>query len=185
MIERIFTMTTSLTTSKNKTRVVAPLVAPETKKFMQLGHQHGWEWFVLGQAPCPSQPVRVGEWLIVPIQHDTSQIPARALERVRAIYEAGLRPKSFVVVHEAPLQLAAPKEKIDNKTTSPQFFSELTSLLVTGAVGSVALGVAILAITAALAIPAALLVSAALLDPILIAVTEDDTWIEIDRWYVE
>ncbi len=121
----------------------------------------------------------------MPVQHDTSQIPARALSRVRAIYEAGLRPKSFVVVHEAPLQLAVPKEKIANKTISPLFPSELISPLLTDAVGSVALKVASLAATAVFAIPAALLVSVAMLDPILIAITEDDHWIEIDRWYVE
>jgi hypothetical protein len=35
---------------------------------------------------------------------------------------------------------------------------------------------------AAIAIPAALLAGAVMIDPILIAVMEDDTWIEIDRW---
>ena len=33
-------------------------------------------------------------------------------------------------------------------------------------------------------IPAFFLMGAALLDPILITVTEDDYWIEIDRWWV-
>ena len=33
-------------------------------------------------------------------------------------------------------------------------------------------------------IPTAFLTGAALIDPILIAVTEDDYWVEIDRWWV-
>ena len=38
----------------------------------------------------------------LPAQLDSTHIPARALERVQAIYAVGLRPQGFVVVHEAP-----------------------------------------------------------------------------------
>jgi hypothetical protein len=48
------------------------------------------------------------------------------------------------------------------------------------ATGTIVLGV--LAIAAL--IPVALIAGVVLLDPILIAVTEENTWIEIDRWEV-
>jgi len=75
---------------------------------MELSRTRGWDWPVLGQAPLPSEPVRVGKWLLVPAQDDSSTIPARTLTRIQAIYAAGLRPRGFVLVHEAPLELTAP-----------------------------------------------------------------------------
>jgi hypothetical protein len=62
---------------------------------------------------------------------------------------------------------------------------------VLGALGAllvVTLGLGILAVmvislAAILIVPATLVVGAAVVDPILVAVTEDGYWIEIDRWW--
>jgi len=73
----------------------------------------------------------------------------------------------------------------------PQLKSLLT--VVASAVGIVALGlvavaglavlaVAALFIAAALALPIALVAGAVGVDPILVAVTEDGYWVEVDRW---
>jgi hypothetical protein len=47
---------------------VAPVVSPQVQQVVTLGRQQGWNCAVLGQAPFPNEPVRLGDWLIVPAQ---------------------------------------------------------------------------------------------------------------------
>jgi hypothetical protein len=142
----------------------------------------------VGNAPFPERPVRVGEWLIVPVEQDTSAIPARALRRVQALYEAGLRPQGFVIVHEAPMQLTSPH---DGRAPDPLRLPELPPHLkmALGVAGRtvmvVAQTLAMVGIVAIGGLPAALFMGIAMLDPMLIAVTEDGDWVEIDRWWNE
>jgi hypothetical protein len=176
-------MNTVLVSSKPQTRRLAAQASPQTQQFLTLSYQRGWDFLVLGQAPYPTQPVRLGDWQIVPVHQDTSQIPARTLERVRAVYEAGLRPQGFVLAHEAPMLLAAPAQNQVGKKSfsmSPEWKPLLASLGVRG----LAVSLAALAAAAFTTLLAVLVVGAAVVDPILVAVTEDDYWIEIDRWWV-
>jgi hypothetical protein len=168
--------------------VLPALMGPQALQLMQLGERRGWEPLVLGKAPLPDRPTRVGDWLLVPVEQDTSCIPARALRRVQAIYEAGMRPQGFVVVHEAPRQLAGP-----TPMTRPMTPTDVAEQLrpvgafALKAAGVVAvIGACLLTVIAAIALPIPfLLIGAIALDPILVAVTEDGDWIEIDRWWSE
>ena len=176
--------TTALTASAIKQ--MGSWVSSETRELVALGHTHQWNVVVLGQAPLPSAPLRLGDWLVVPASQDSSHIPTRALERVQAIYGAGLRPRGFVLVHEAPALLAAPAHERTQKPPlkMPTVPPELTAFL---PVAARALGIAVLSLAAisaaaVMAVAAALVVGVAMVDPILIAVTEDGYWIEIDRW---
>jgi len=166
---------------------VGDVVTYETQRLVALGERQGWAAHVLGQAPFPDRSVRVGEWLVAPIHLDTSLIPSRALHRVQAIYEAGLRPKGFVIVHEAPLVLSAPADATPQPSELPSLAPELQALA--ASVGQVVLGLlgaaAAAGMMAVLGLPMALLLGAAMLDPILVAVMEDGTWVEIDRWWSE
>jgi hypothetical protein len=176
-------MKTMQVTSYASTRPVVPFASPETQRLMMLGQERGWDFMVLGQAPLPTEPVRLHKWLIVPVEQDTSHIPPRALERVQAIYAASLRPKGFVVVHEAPMALSSAR------SNEPHFaFPKLTAVLpvMEGVLGGVvAAGLVAIAAAITVAVPLTLVAGALLLDPILIAVTEDGDWIEIDRWWNE
>src|SRR5262249_29639717 len=125
---------------------------------------------------------------LVPIEQDHTQIPARSLERVRAIYDAGIRPKAFIIAHEAPKQLPAPKAA--PQITPLEFWSRrlaehsLTALKLTGVVLT---AVVVPLLVAALGVAALIgmgILSVALTDPCLIVVTEDDVWIQIDYWMV-
>jgi hypothetical protein len=187
---RVNTLTTSFT------RRLATTVSPETRGLIDLSDQHGWDFAVLGQAPMPDAPIRFGEWWIVPAEQDTSHIPTRALERVQAIFTAGSRPKGFVVVHEAPLLLPPPKQDEADTLQLSALTPKLKSALKVASGVACVLGTALVAITglavvalgalvaaAALAIPAMLAVGVAVVDPILIAVTKDGYWVEIDRWW--
>ena len=178
-----------------QTEQVALRISPEAQQILILGRQRDWDFAILGQAPMPREAVRLGEWLIVPAHQDTSPVPTRALERVQAIFAAGLRPKGFVVVHEAPLLLQAPTQT-DVETSQSISMPDLAPALkvagsVLGVLGTVAvaasglavLSVAAIALGAIMVIPAVFAVGAAVLDPMLITVTEDDIWIEIDHWW--
>ena len=85
------------------------LASPQTRQLVAFGQQQGWACNGLGQAPMPEKAARLGKWLIVPAYLDSSPIPDRAMKRIQAIYASGLRPKGFIVVHEAPMLLAAPQ----------------------------------------------------------------------------
>jgi len=180
---------------------VVALLSPEARGLMTLGQERGWDFFVLGQAPLPREQVRLGDWMIVPVHQDTSTIPARALERVQAIYAAGLRPQGFVLVHEAPKLLSAPKQNEAQPPRlpllSPQHQSAIKwagsalAMLTAGVIalsGLVLLAIAafvLLALLATVILPMFLLAGVALYDPILIAVTEDGYWVEVDRWLTQ
>jgi hypothetical protein len=144
----------------------------------------------------PKEPIRYGEWWIVPAEQDSSHIPDRALKRVRAIFSAGFRPQGFVVVHEAPLLLPPPDKNETGIFQLTSLTPKLQSALkiagkIVGVIG-IALGaitgLAVIAVgallaAATLAVPAMMVVGLAVVDPILIVVTNDGYWVEIDRWW--
>jgi hypothetical protein len=173
----------------------------EIEQMLAVGSLNGWDFQVLGQAPLPVVPVHLGDWLIVPAQQDSTPVPERTLERIQAVYAAGLRPKGFVVVHEAPkllpsgIEEAADDYEISHDPPSRRELKKLLKALpgalligLLALVGATALA-AVLAVvlTGALVVGAIVLLGAAVvaIDPILIAVMEDGTWVEIDRWWTE
>lgn len=178
----------SLRVSSQNSRVIANR---QTDEFLKLGRRSKWAFAVLGIAPIPTETIQLSRWKIVPAHLDTSPIPDSAMKRIQAIFAAGLRPKGFVVVHELPKALPASTQDVVEgefqEIHSPELMVDITSILETGF--KVGLAIAQLTATAVIAVgsvvvPAVFALGSALLvDPILIAVTEDDVWIEIDRWW--
>ena len=166
------------------------LTEPQAQQLLALGERNGWLFHYLGQAPIPINPIRAGNWLLMPAQQDNSRIPTRTYQRIQAIYAQGLRPKGFVVVHEAPMQLSAPKTKetsrIEPRAKTNSYLKVIgTAALGIGALAGAAVAlVSVLVIGGVLLLPMAMVAGAILIDPILIVVTEDDHWIEIDRWSI-
>lgn len=136
-------------------------LATQTELLLGIGYRNNWDFVCLGQAPVPTQPVRVGEWLIVSALIDTSPIPVQTMQRIQTIYREGLRPQSWVLVHEAPYQLCPPKQD------KPRHVWPYLALL--GALG--------------IWLASTVLATAVVVDPILIAITPELDWVEIDRWY--
>jgi hypothetical protein len=161
------------------------------RELLEFCRSEGWDAKVLGNAPLPEQPYRLGTWLIIPSHMDSNPMPERAMERIQTLFQNGYRPKGFFIIHEAPKELAATIQKPETPKTekiSPEFKAKLRSALsVTGKAmggaavlfGSLTLG--LLAILVAL--PVLVLGAVLVIDPILVAVTEDNTWVEIDRWW--
>lgn len=170
---------------------IAPANSSEVQELMRFGQRQLWDFAVLGQAPMPCEAIRLNDWLIVPAHQDNSEIPHHALQRVQATYAAGIRPQGFVLVHEAPMQLSAPETNQTQLRTPWTLIPQKTEKVIDGlsfgvsALAKMMVGTVTLALAAgSLILPGVLLVGAALIDPILIAVTENDYWVEIDRWWV-
>jgi len=170
-------------------------MSSETQQLMSLGEQHNWDFQIIGKAPFPEAPIRIGDWLLSPAQTDSSLIPARTLTRIQAIFAAGIRPKGFVIAHEAPKYLPSPdvsktKEpgQIQFPTPNPNSFqsqgniNEILGFVSKAILGLISTLAAFLSIAVPLILTSGFLMGAVLIDPILIAVTEDSTWIEVDRW---
>jgi hypothetical protein len=158
-----------------------PHASHEAGELVAMGRAHYWPFHILGRAPMLQEPVRLGDWLLIPAQDDSTTLPPRALKRIRAIFAAGIRPEGFVLVHEAPKLLKEPSApRVEPRTMSPTPYSpDATADFAT----SLANGIAGLA---SMIFPVLFfVVAAAIADPILVAVTEDGYWIEIDRWNTE
>ena len=137
------------------------ILATQTQLLLDVGYRFNWNFVQLGKAPIPTQPVRVGEWLIVAAQEDNSMIPRQTMQRIQTIFREGVRPASWVVVHEAPYLLSAPKESKRARV--------LPYLVLLGGLG--------------IWLASTVLTTVAIVDPILIAITPELDWVEIDRWY--
>lgn len=148
----------------------------QMQQFLALGDFMGWQIDVIGQAPMLKKAVRLQDWMLVPAHEDTTPLPSRTMRRIQTIYSHGLRPQGFVVVHEAPMQLTAPKPVIVEK--SPMEWESVGKVV--GAITKV-LGVLVMS---SVLLPLGLIAGMVLLDPILVVVTKDRYWIEIDRWQV-
>ena len=148
----------------------------QAQQLLALGDRMGWQTQVIGRAPMLKEAVRLQDWMLVPAHEDTTAIPARTMRRIHTLFSQGLRPQGFVVVHEAPMQLTAPKPVVEEK--SPMEWEGVGKTV--GVIAKV-MGVLLLG---SMLLPFGLLAGLVMLDPILVVVTEDGYWIEIDRWQV-
>jgi len=167
-------------------KAVEYVLGHQTKQLLALGQENRWPIQVLGKAPMLKQPIRIQDWLLVPSTMDSTSLPDQAIQRIKALYEAGIRPQGFVMVHEAPLQLPSPtpmeKPKVDKQLLKKIGGAAIGLAAITGSLVA-AVGVAI--VGGLLILPAGLLAAAVIIDPILVAVMPDDSWVEIDRWDVK
>ena len=164
-------------------------LSTQSAQMLSLGRRNGWGFQHLGYAELPERPVRLQDWLLVPANQDSTPVPPRTLERIKAIYLAGFRPKGFVVVHEAPKTFRAPRPE---QSTKRMLSAPATSQSVSnpGSPSSVSNPEAVadslgsfFSLLATMLFPM-LFIGLLALDPIVVAVMDDGSWIEIDRWDV-
>jgi hypothetical protein len=130
---------------------------------MKVANEHHWQFKVLGTGKVLTEPIYTDSWWLTP----ATKIPAAGLKRVDALRKAGIPIKGFVIAHEAPKLLAAPKEepKPQPTQTSSSIPSFDASFILEGAL--LAFG---------------LIFRAMLIDPALIVVLEDGTYLEVLTW---
>ena len=139
-------------------------ITTQTQVLFRLAKEHHWKFKTLGNAPVPQEALRVENWLIIPAIEDKSFIPPHAFEKIEAVYKAGIQPQAWVVVHEAPMVL--PETTATKKNQKRPFV--LPYLIALGGLG--------------IWLASTVITTVAIVDPILIAITPDNDWIEIDRW---
>jgi hypothetical protein len=189
-------ITNSSSISPNRRTALAEKTSWQTRQVLSLGRSNGWGFTVLGKADLPDRPIHLEKWLIVPAHEDSTPVPKRTLERIHAIYTAGLQPKGFVVVHETPRYLPAPRQEAPQNTNSfqarpgdhfgqaPYETKKKGDSSGSSSFASLATGLGTVLSAMALLIFPALLMGLLALDPIVIAVMDDGSWVEIDRWNV-
>jgi hypothetical protein len=147
----------------------------QAKLAVEVGRKNRVTFRALEGRGVLTEPVYHDEWWYVPIEQDTSVIPQEALRRVELLQNAGVPIKGMIVAHEAPLTLMAPKKDRQTQRDYTVVKAGLIGLL--GAV--VAMVVAALSVVVAIPL---LVVTAVLIDPALIVVVEDGSWVEVCAW---
>jgi len=155
-------------------------VSKKTVQVLDLGRKNHFSFRVLEDEGMVDSPLYKDGWWYSPTDLSESTIPATALKRVNMIQKTGVPVQGFILAHEAPLLLAAPKKKPVELPVD-----EIAKIVSLG--GKIVLGTALATLVAAMAAPLAMiglaLVGLALVDPALIVVLSDGTRIEVCSWH--
>lgn len=166
------------------------LISPQAKHALDEARKNHLRFRVLEKTGEISSPVRIGNWVYAPAT--ASIIPADAKKRIELILKSGLNPTQIIVGHElvevpqlpgpvvtkpAPLSIPSIKEiKISPKTEEAIIQALVTT-------GKVAVEVAKIAAVGTGMMLYGLAVALASVDPSVIVVLEDGTWVEVLSWY--
>ncbi len=141
------------------------IISYEAKKAIAVGRRNHWRFRVTGQGELPKESAYKNEWWFEPVTD-----PEYGKERLAALRRAGVRFKGIVIAHEAPRLLVAPKEPDFKINPSIPASNMSTNDLAS----DLAMGLVLLI---------SVFFQAILLDPALIVVLEDGTWLEVMTWY--
>lgn len=160
----------------------------QAQELISFGKARGWRFSEMGTAPVPSGPVIVGKWLLVPEHMDESILPISAAQKIQAIRAAGMRPRGYVIAHEIPEEkgeILKEKSETHKNSVIPNPETPESNSKVDDSGGGLLEGVKSILRKLPIILPVLFIGSLLLLDPILIAITDDYTWIEIERWKEE
>ncbi len=138
------------------------IMSKHARSALQVGFKNHWRFRILGQGEVPAEPVYRGEWWFSP----ASKVPQAALGRVRALKRSNIPIKGYVLAHEAPKALQAPKIETSPVTPPSQQSTAAANFLLEG-----------------LLLMVGVIFQAMLVDPAFIVVLEDGTWLEVCTWY--
>jgi hypothetical protein len=141
---------------------------------LTVARRNGMTMRVVGQGDVPLEPFYRDEWWYSRVSAE-STLPAKAVKRIETLVKEGIEIKGLVIRHEAPRLLTTPKEEKQVKRKRPDAYVPFDALpllaTILGALGAV------------LAVFGYIFVMAIQLDPALIAVLPDGTWLEVVTWY--
>lgn len=144
------------------------IISQQTRQALAVGMTNLWLFRVVGTGEVPNEPTYRDKWWFEPLT--AQNIPSEGKRRLDALRKARVPIKGVVYAHEAPKLLMAPKPpKPDFKISSSDIVTAL------GDVARVILTV--------FGVVFALFFQAILVDPALIVVLEDGTWVEVMTWY--
>ena len=143
---------------------------------LSVARKNGMTMRVVGQGDVPFEPFYLDEWWYSRISGE-STIPAEGVRRIQTLLKGGVPIECLLIRHEAPRLLTAPKEEKSVKKEKPASIPTSSALpLLQGIV------VAVGAVFAVFGYVLITLLSAIPLDPAIVAVLPDGTWIEVVSW---
>lgn len=143
---------------------------------LSVARKNGMTMRVVGQGDVPLEPFYLDEWWYSLVSAE-STIPAEGVRRIEALIRGGVPIECLMIRHEAPRLLTAPKEQKQEKKQKPASMTTFNALPL--------LGVIVAVLGAIFAVFGYILVMAMTvpLDPAIIAVLPDGTWLEVVTWY--
>ncbi|MCI0529405.1 MAG: hypothetical protein L0Y56_18350 [Nitrospira sp.] len=141
---------------------------------LTVARSNGMTMRVVGQGDVPLEPFYLDEWWYSLVSAE-STIPAEGVRRIDALVKGGVPIECLMIRHEAPRLLTAPKEEKQRKREKPASYLSFDVLPALEAITAV--------VGAVLAVLGFVFIMAIRLDPALIAVLPDGTWVEVMTWY--
>jgi hypothetical protein len=148
----------------------------EVRQVMTIAQEKHWGFRMLKNEHMISSPVYENGWWFVPETDDESIIPTKAIERVEKLKEMGFKIQGVIVAHEAPKLLCPPKTQPKPK---PQPKKVETTEIDLGRVAEIAGSILVAVVTSLFYF----LMMAVTIDPAVIIVLEDQSWVEVYRWH--
>jgi len=130
------------------------IISQEAYRAVQIGRRNHWRFRVVTESSYKDG------W----VYETTQDIPDKAKARLTALQRAGVHFTEAIIAHEAPRVLSAPNDFKNTSQSIPT--NKILEDLATG-----------------LVLFFALIFRFMLLDPALIVVLEDGTWLEVMTWY--
>lgn len=137
------------------------LITNQARKSILIGRQNHWRFKVVGSGDLPEVPTYKENWWFEP-----TTTPDMGRERIEALRASGVQIKGILIAHEAPKLLPAPKAEPKPEPKQDFKISPIVSQ-----------------ITEFLLAFLLLFVQVILIDPALIVVLDDGTWLEVMTWY--
>jgi len=141
---------------------------------LTVAKSNGLTMRVVGQGDVPLEPFYLDEWWYSRVSAE-STIPAEGLRRIQALAKGGVPIEYLMIRHEAPRLLAASKTEkraAKVKTATDVSFDPFPLLkVILGVLGAI------------VAVFGYIFIAAIHLDPAIIAVLPDGTWLEVVTWY--
>lgn len=141
---------------------------------LTIARRNGMTMRVVGQGDVPLEPFYRDEWWYSLLDGE-STIPAEGVRRIDALRKGGVAITALMIRHEAPRLLTATKEEKQVKKERPESYIAFAAFPVLGAIVGV--------LGAVLAVFGFLFVMTIQLDPAIIAVLPDGTYLEVMTWY--
>lgn len=161
-----------------------PMILTETvREAVCIGRKNHWWFRVVGNGEMITQPVYKDGWWLIPTPLDSTDI-AKARKRIDALKSTGIPIQGVVVAHEAPRLLCAPKAS--DRPLVTQSAAQMALAVLKGVLlGTLTLASAVVLITTILPVlgSVVLLAGLVLIDPAIIVVLEDGTWLEVLTYY--
>ena len=141
---------------------------------LTVARNNGMTMRVVGQGDVPLEPFYLDEWWYSLLTAE-STIPAEGVRRIEALVKGGVPIECLMIRHEAPRLLTAPEEE----KQTPK--GKTDTYIATGAFAL--LGAIVAVLGAVLAVFGYIFITAIQLDPAIVAVLPDGTWLEVVTWY--